>query len=49
MKKEKTLRLGKITVQTFVTSLGKDEQKAINGGSQMPEPGGTSNPIFCKP
>jgi len=48
MKKEKKQRLGKITVQSFVTSLGKDEQKAVNGGSEAPQPGGTSNPIFCR-
>lgn len=48
MKKEKKQKLSQIKVQSFVTSLEKDEQRVINGGSEMPQPGGTSNPIFCK-
>jgi len=47
MKKEKKLRLGKITIQNFTTTLNKDEQKQVRGGSHDPQPGGTAVPIFC--
>lgn len=47
MKKEEKLRLSEIEVQSFVTSLEKDEQKVINGGSEVVSTGRTSIPIFC--
>ena len=41
---EKKLRLGKITIQDLDSTLDRDEQKAVKGGS------GTTDLIaFCKP
>lgn len=48
MKNEKKQKLSQIKVQSFVTSLERSEQKEIKGGSETPQPGGTSNPIFCR-
>jgi hypothetical protein len=48
MNKEKKQQLSQIKVQSFVTCLERDEQKVIDGGSEVPQPGGTSNPIFCR-
>jgi hypothetical protein len=45
-KKERKLRLNKITVQNLDT-LNKDEQKVIKGGSDNNQPGITNRPIFC--
>jgi hypothetical protein len=47
MKKGKKLLLSEIEVQSFETSLEKDDQRAINGGFEEDLPGKTSNPIFC--
>jgi len=42
-KKEKTLRLGKMTIQNLNTVLDQDDQKRIKGG----EPECTAVPIYC--
>jgi hypothetical protein len=44
---EKKLSLEDIHVQSFVTSLDRDEQKEIKGGSGT-EQEGTEVPIFCR-
>jgi hypothetical protein len=46
MKEEKKLFLDAIEVKSFTTTLDKDEQKAVKGGSRA-EVGTTSMPIFC--
>jgi hypothetical protein len=48
-KKEKKLRVGKITVQNLNTALGKNEQKTVRGGTEAGAPGTTQVPIYCKP
>jgi len=42
-KKEKTLRLGKMTIQNLNIVLDQDDQKRIKGG----EPGITQVPVYC--
>jgi hypothetical protein len=44
MNKEKKLFLDVIKVKSFTTTLDKNEQKAVKGGSRV---GTTSMPIFC--
>lgn len=46
-KKEKKLRLGKITIQDLNTVLDRDEQKTVLGGTGTPYPGTTDVPIYC--
>ena len=46
MGKEKKLGLQELKVQSFRTTLSKDEQKAIKGGS-VAVPGATSIKIYC--
>ncbi|MCP5054574.1 MAG: hypothetical protein GY940_45830 [bacterium] len=47
-KKVGQLRLGKITIQDFGTTLGRNEQKKIKGGIvNAPEPT-TDVPVYCK-
>lgn len=48
-KKEKKLRVGKITIQNLNTALGKNEQKTVKGGTAVAAPGTTQVPIYCKP
>jgi hypothetical protein len=48
-KKEKKLRLGRITLQNLNTALDKNEQKAVKGGTDGGAPGTTQVPIYCKP
>ena len=45
MKDKQKLKLGEIKVESFSTTLDKDEQKVIKGGTKV---GTTSMPIFCK-
>ena len=46
-KKVKKVSLADIEVKSFVTSLERNEQETIKGGSD-PEPAArTSHPIFC--
>ncbi len=44
MKEEKKLFLETIEVKSFTTTLDKNEQKTVKGGSRV---GTTSMPIFC--
>jgi hypothetical protein len=44
---EKKLCLEDIQVQSFVTSLDRDEQKDIKGGSGAGQEG-TEVPVFCR-
>jgi len=44
-KKEKKLRLGKMTIQNLNTVLDQDDQKRVKGGQD----GTTQIPIYCKP
>lgn len=46
-KKEKKLRLGKMTIQNLDSILDRDEQKVIKGGSENNPPGTTDLAIFC--
>jgi hypothetical protein len=48
-KKEKKLRLDKITVQDFGSVLDGDQQKEIKGGSDANLFGLTNIPVVCKP
>jgi hypothetical protein len=45
--KEKKQKLGEIRVQSFVTTLNRDEQKAAKGGSADPTPSPGTDPIVC--
>ena len=47
-KEEKKLNLGKIDIYNFPTTLDRDEQKEVRGGTEA-NPGGTAVPIVCKP
>ena len=44
MKEKKKLFLDAIEVKSFTTTLDKNEQKVVKGGSRV---GTTSMPIFC--
>jgi len=46
MKQEKKVTLEELKIQSFSTELGRDDQKAIKGGSVI-ESGRTSVPTFC--
>jgi hypothetical protein len=46
MKKEKKLSLEELKVQSFRTTLTRDEQKAVNGGGEA-ELGITFIKIYC--
>ena len=46
-KKEKKLRLGKVTVQHLNAALDRDEQKTIKGGTDINSALTTIVPIFC--
>ncbi|UCH96056.1 MAG: hypothetical protein JSV88_04180 [Candidatus Aminicenantes bacterium] len=48
-KKEKKLRLNKITIQDFDSVLDGDQQNAIKGGSDIQTAGTTDIPVICKP
>jgi hypothetical protein len=48
-KKEKKLRLDKITIQDFGSVLDGDQQKEIKGGSDTNLFGLTNIPVVCKP
>jgi hypothetical protein len=45
MKDKQKLKLGEIKVESFTTTLDREEQKKVKGGSDI---GTTSMPIFCK-
>jgi hypothetical protein len=47
-KKEKKLRLGKVTIQDLDFVLDRDDQKEVKGGSgRDTAPGTTEMPIYC--
>jgi hypothetical protein len=46
MRNEKKQKLGEIKVQSFVTTLNWEEQKAVKGGNST-EQAGTAVPVFC--
>lgn len=47
-KKEKKLRLGKVTIRDFETHLDSDDQKTIKAGADNVQWAGTTNmPIYC--
>lgn len=48
-KKEKKLRLDKVTIQDFDSVLDGDRQKQIKGGSDVNLYGLTNIPIVCIP
>ena len=45
--KENKLRLGKETVQDLNTTLDRDEQKWVKGGSLNGNEGTTQVPVYC--
>lgn len=47
MKNEKKQKLGEIKVQSFVTTLNREEQTAVKGGSADPNPYPGTDPIIC--
>ena len=47
MNREKKLSLKELKVQSFSTTLSKDEKKAIKGGDSTAVPGTTSIKIYC--
>lgn len=48
-KKEKKLRLDKITIQDFDSVLDGDQQNAVKGGSETNPFGLTDIPVVCLP
>jgi hypothetical protein len=44
---EKKLNLEALKVQSFKTTLSKDEKKAIKGGCSVAVPGITSIKVYC--
>ena len=48
MKNEKKQKLGEIKVQSFVTTLNREEQTAVKGGSADPNPYPGTDPIICQ-
>ncbi|MCP5049085.1 MAG: hypothetical protein GY940_18085 [bacterium] len=47
--KSKKLRLTMTTLQVLTISLGRDEQKAVKGGTDNSGVGSTAVPVYCKP
>jgi hypothetical protein len=47
MNNEKKLSLEGIKVESFITTLNSDEQKAVKGGFGDPQGDITAVPIFC--
>lgn len=48
-KKEKKLRLNKITIQGFDSVLDSDQQNAVKGGTDTNQNGLTDIPVVCFP
>lgn len=47
MNNEKKLSLEGIIIQSFITTLDSNEQKAVRGGYGEPQGDRTAVPIFC--
>lgn len=47
MRQEKKVKLNELQVQSFVTTLNSDEQKAVKGGGPDAAPGTTNVRILC--
>ena len=47
MRQEKKVKLNELQVQSFVTTLNRDEQEAIKGGGPDAAPGTTNIRILC--
>jgi hypothetical protein len=47
MNNKKKLNLEGIKVESFITTLNNDEQKAVKGGFGDPQGDRTAVPIFC--
>jgi len=47
MNTEKKLNLEEIKVQSFTTTLDRDEQREIKGGSVVAAEDATAVPIYC--
>lgn len=46
-KKERKLRLGKMTLQDLNIILDRDDQNRVKGGSKTEQGGTTQIPIYC--
>ena len=45
----KKLTLGKVTIQDIQVNLDRDEQKAVQGGSDLSYAGTTNIAVYCRP